>query len=52
MLIACNGVAASLTGMEVTMLTNAWAELLKQTSVDDERVSKLLCCLQSRSTYQ
>ena len=42
-LIACDGVADSLSGSEVTMLTNAWAELLTHTSIDDERVSKAAC---------
>ena len=42
-LIACDGVAASLSGSEVTMLTNAWAELLTQAAIDDERVSKAAC---------
>ena len=39
-LVSCDGVAASLSGSEVTMLTNAWAELLTQAAIDDERVSK------------
>ena len=41
-LVTCDGMAASLSGSEVAMLTNAWAELLTQDSVDDDRVSKLI----------
>ena len=39
-LIACDGIAATLSGSEVAMLTNAWAELLVSTSLDDEAVSE------------
>ena len=38
-LTACGEVTSSLTAIEVALLTNAWAELLTPTSVNDNTVS-------------
>ena len=38
-LTTCVGVTSTLTAAEVAMLTNAWAELLTTSSVNDDIVS-------------
>lgn len=38
-LTSCVGVTSTLTAAEVAMLTNAWAELLTTSSVNDDTVS-------------
>ena len=39
-LVACDGIAATLSGAEVAMLTNAWSEKLASTPANDEAVSE------------